>query len=296
MGVALSQCQEAPVCQTTCKADGLWKGDGCLELEQEDDPHAAEGDVKNSQAMINHLLLKAARDGDVSGISTALSRGAFVETRRPFVMTPESAVMNKTAVQRRGHGLTPVMYASQGGYPDAVKALINAGACVNAEDEDGLRALHFAASAGCIDTCELLIAAGAEVEARDDDGRTVLEHVPGSDLTTHAERTRWATVLRAPMPVAQGEPDEPDTYPEVAQQQSHPSADLIDPGSARPEQRDLLDPSVMGRVEGKVSARKAAKVATSDTGGSGTEAPETDMFDPMCRPANEEPAEIVCSV
>ncbi|XP_043192897.1 uncharacterized protein LOC122365605 isoform X3 [Amphibalanus amphitrite] len=61
------------------------------------------------------------------------------------------------------------------GSPDALVALVNAGAAVSAEDKDGLSALHCAASRGhtdCIDT--LITLCGAEVDVTDSNGCTPL--------------------------------------------------------------------------------------------------------------------------
>merc|ERR1712147_569364 len=98
--------------------------------------------------MINHLLLRATKEGNEEDLEAALAKGAFLETRRPFLMTPESSAEQDTILVLRGVGLTPLMYASQAGYTHIVLRLIKAGAEVNAEEEDGLRPLHFAASAG----------------------------------------------------------------------------------------------------------------------------------------------------
>merc|ERR1712007_371671 len=89
----------------------------------------------NQQAMINYNLLKAARDCDLQAIDTALSMGAFLETRRPFLMLPEAPDTKMNAPPLRGKGLTALMYVAQAGNHAAVEKLVCAGAAVNAEDE-----------------------------------------------------------------------------------------------------------------------------------------------------------------
>mmetsp|Transcript_144926 Transcript_144926/g.403664 ORF Transcript_144926/g.403664 Transcript_144926/m.403664 type:complete len:217 (+) Transcript_144926:55-705(+) len=201
MGAVESHLERSSLHCVACKGELPCRGDGIPEFI-EDDSAAMDGDVKNSQAMTNHKLLKAARDGDVEGIQRMLKKGAYIETRRPFVMTPESVATADAALQTRGTGLTPLMYAAQGGYERACEVLIAAGACVNAEDEDGMRPLHFAASSGSQETCKVVLCGGAEPEARDDEGHTALEHVPASDTSTLAEERRWTDLLQGHVEVA----------------------------------------------------------------------------------------------
>merc|ERR1719329_86345 len=163
---------------------------------QDDDEASGEGDVKNSQAMINHSLLRAARDGDLAGIRRALGRGAYIETRRPFIMTPEPKVQGgRTTAKKRGTGLTPLMYASQGGYKQACELLLASRAAIDAQDEDGFQSLHFAATSGSQETCILLLQRGALAGAKDDEGRVPADHVPQDYLSTAADQKRWAEVF-----------------------------------------------------------------------------------------------------
>jgi hypothetical protein len=160
-----------------------------------DDIHADEGDDKNSQALLNHKLLKASREGDVAGIQLCLRRGAFTETRRPFVMTPESTATIKAAAQHRGVGFTPLMYVAEAGYLEACEVLLDAGACVNAEDEDGMTPLHFAACAGSGECCVALLRMGADPMAEDDEGRLAKDLLPPKSCTTQAEKNYWDGVF-----------------------------------------------------------------------------------------------------
>eukprot|EP00927_Polykrikos_kofoidii_P048699 TRINITY_DN42926_c0_g1_i1.p1 TRINITY_DN42926_c0_g1~~TRINITY_DN42926_c0_g1_i1.p1 ORF type:complete len:222 (+),score=42.63 TRINITY_DN42926_c0_g1_i1:153-818(+) len=155
----------------------------------------ALGDLCDTQAMTNHLLLKASRDGDLQGTIDALDRCAYVETRRPFLMTPEAASTTDHRTRLRGTGFTPLMYAAQGGYIEIAKLLVKAKAATNAQDEDGMRSLHFAAAAGQLEMCRFLVEAGADRFALDDDGRTPISHVPESELESKVNVRRWNRVL-----------------------------------------------------------------------------------------------------
>jgi hypothetical protein len=144
--------------------------------------------------MRNHKLLRAAKVGDVAEIRAMVEKGAYLETRRPFIMTPEKHLLSIPKT-RRSKGLTPLMYAAQGGYHEACQELLLAGASLDAEDEDGQRPLHFAASSGCLKTCQVLLSAGADPATQDDDGHTALAHVSPADMATPAEKKSWQALL-----------------------------------------------------------------------------------------------------
>ena len=62
-------------------------------------------------------------------------------------------------------GYTPLHWAAQKGHTDIVKALLQAGAEVDAKDEYGYTPLHWAAESGDLATVKALVTAGAEVNA-----------------------------------------------------------------------------------------------------------------------------------
>ena len=62
---------------------------------------------------------------------------------------------------------------------DCVKALIEAGADLNAKENDGWTALHLAARNGKLDCVKALIEAGADLNAQKNDGSTALHLAAG---------------------------------------------------------------------------------------------------------------------
>eukprot|EP00747_Dinoflagellata_sp_TGD_P167499 gnl/TRDRNA2_/TRDRNA2_192006_c0_seq1.p1 gnl/TRDRNA2_/TRDRNA2_192006_c0~~gnl/TRDRNA2_/TRDRNA2_192006_c0_seq1.p1 ORF type:complete len:278 (+),score=55.67 gnl/TRDRNA2_/TRDRNA2_192006_c0_seq1:140-973(+) len=191
---------------------------------------------KDSRGMANHRLLVAARDNDIDGMHRAIADGAYLETRRPFVMCPKPGMpplggiagMDQPAKDKKKKqpriGLTPLMYGSQNGSPVAVKLLVEAKAKVGARDEDGLRPLHFAAGSGTLEVVKLLLSLGAEKDTEDDEGRKAIDFVPADSMAARADRRAWEAVLgpasglSAPAATAHKEfPNLPDVImPEVS--------------------------------------------------------------------------------
>ena len=91
----------------------------------------------------------AAANGDASWVKELLSKGARVETR------------NKK-------GLTPLLFAVQGGHTEVCKLLLNTGkANVKETTPDGFTPLVISAQLGHTEVCELLIANGSDLEEKD---------------------------------------------------------------------------------------------------------------------------------
>ena len=70
----------------------------------------------------------------------------------------------------RGYELVP-----ERGYEEIVKALVKAGADVNAKESAGWTALHYAGLCGSKDIVQALVIAGADVNATNNDGLTALQ-------------------------------------------------------------------------------------------------------------------------
>ena len=74
----------------------------------------------------------------------------------------------KTTAQQ----LTPLHKAAWRDDVEALNALLDAGAAIDAKDAAGRRPLHHAAAAGARAACERLLEAGADASATADDGST----------------------------------------------------------------------------------------------------------------------------
>ena len=74
------------------------------------------------------------------------------------------------------NGITALMAASQNGYVEVVKELLNSGADINAKDNDGCTALMLASENGHLEVVNELLNRGADIRARDNHGKTVLTH------------------------------------------------------------------------------------------------------------------------
>jgi len=154
---------------------------------------------KDSKGMTNHRLLVAARDNDVEGIKKSLEQGAYLETRRPFVMRPKPPPVSHEASGKKRkapkEGLTPLMYAAQNGSMIVTQMLIEARAQVQARDEDGVQPLHFAAAAASDEVCAFLMKCGADKDAADDEGRKSVDYVSEAELAAKADRAKWEALL-----------------------------------------------------------------------------------------------------
>mmetsp|Transcript_111253 Transcript_111253/g.314919 ORF Transcript_111253/g.314919 Transcript_111253/m.314919 type:complete len:202 (-) Transcript_111253:177-782(-) len=140
--------------------------------------------------MMNYELLQHARQGDDAGVSAALKRGAWPETRRPLVMNPQQPMGNNDEEEPRDVGMTPLMFAAQAGAPKCIHHLLVAKAKVNAIEEDGWSALHFAAKEGDIEACRTLLYGKADHLMTNSDGMTPLQ-------LAQAEDVKFARTLQA---------------------------------------------------------------------------------------------------
>ncbi|CAE7656358.1 caskin2 [Symbiodinium sp. CCMP2592] len=118
----------------------------------------------SDEVLLNHELLQYARQGNLRGVSEALDKGAWTETRRPLVMKPQKPDTGKkgTGDDPAVVGMTPIMFAAQKGSAECVQRLLQARAEVNAVEEDGWSALHFASKEGHLQVCQSLLECKAD--------------------------------------------------------------------------------------------------------------------------------------
>lgn len=67
-------------------------------------------------------------------------------------------------------GMTLLHWASDRGYVDMVKLLLQCGSNINQQDSDGQTALHYASSCGHANTVRLLLSSGADESIADNEG------------------------------------------------------------------------------------------------------------------------------
>mmetsp|Transcript_54448 Transcript_54448/g.126756 ORF Transcript_54448/g.126756 Transcript_54448/m.126756 type:complete len:236 (+) Transcript_54448:192-899(+) len=139
----------------------------------------------SDEVLLNHELLQYARQGNVKGVSAALDKGAWTETRRPLVMKPQKPEALPKGAQGGGSikedkdpasvGMTALMFSAQNGSAECIRRLLWAGAEVNAIEEDGWTALHFAAKEGHLDVCTTLLQSRADPHLVNADDMTPLQ-------------------------------------------------------------------------------------------------------------------------
>ena len=151
--------------------------------------------AQSSLSAKDKALFEAAKSGTVADIKAALKNGANVNAMdgegytvlmcaafwntNPDVIKALIAAGADVNATRTENGYTALMYAALfNSNPDVIKALIAAGADVNARTEDGLTALMYAANNNPNpDVIKALIAAGADVNARDSDGDRAIDYL-----------------------------------------------------------------------------------------------------------------------
>mmetsp|Transcript_11793 Transcript_11793/g.26296 ORF Transcript_11793/g.26296 Transcript_11793/m.26296 type:complete len:217 (-) Transcript_11793:80-730(-) len=159
------------------------------------------GSKISNEVLLNHELLQHARQGNVSGLSTALEKGAWTETRRPLVMKPQKRdpgtgqKVGRDGQDMSNVGMTALMFSAQAGAADCVRRLMWAGAEVNAHEEDGWTALHFAAKDGHLEVCTQLLRGRADAQMVNADEQTALQVAEAEDSEFAA---KLAAVLAKP--------------------------------------------------------------------------------------------------
>lgn len=102
---------------------------------------AAGGDSSSSSFPLAEAVIAAARTGNTVGLHRALA--ALSPSALHGVASPG--------------GVTPLMWAADGGHADAVSALLEAGADAAARDDHGDTALDYATSCGHAGVADMLL-------------------------------------------------------------------------------------------------------------------------------------------
>ncbi len=138
----------------------------------------ADVNAKDSDDMTSLML--AAQDGNAACVKALIAAGADINAKNSDGMTAlllaaETGNEKYNKAVKGSDGVTRFFEVTpKGGNMDCVKALITAGADVNAKDSKGMTALLGAAMGGNADCLKALIDAGADVNAKDSDGQTAL--------------------------------------------------------------------------------------------------------------------------
>jgi len=123
----------------------------------------------------NEQLFRAATAGNVVAIEGAIAAGADV---------------NAVDYSKSTNGRRALNYAALNNRPDAIRALVAAGAQINLANNTGFTPLHHAAEAGSVDAARALLELGADKTLRHGGGLTPLQV---ADESNHPE---VADVLR----------------------------------------------------------------------------------------------------
>jgi len=179
----------------TCAAERVQDAHDCVHQA------TATGDLCDAnfdRRLLNVQLLAGARDGEEPVVREALKGGANPETRTPMRISVTGGfdVVGKVKKEKK-RGPTPLMLAAKSGSVGCVKALLSAGAKLEAKDEDGMRPLHFAALSAELAALEVLLAEGASPDALDANKRGVLDHLPADVRRSRPELRKWEEALRA---------------------------------------------------------------------------------------------------
>ena len=119
-------------------------------------------------------IMWAAAQGHASMVTMLAEAGADVNARSTIIQWERQRSSEPRDKWLPPGGLTPLLFAARDGRVDAAKALIAAGADVNAIDPDRQSPLVIALINGHFDVANLLVEHGADVNTPDKVGRTAL--------------------------------------------------------------------------------------------------------------------------
>lgn len=148
-----------------------------------------------STILASQQLIQAARSGNEKLLNDAISKGAYLETRRPMAMVTLDDISGPEITTTHLEGLTPLMHAANNGALDCVLKLLAAKAKVNAKEQDGWQPLHFAASSGNLEVGMALVGAGADATVHNSSDVRAVDCLP-EDVLLDLELTKaWRRLL-----------------------------------------------------------------------------------------------------
>lgn len=161
--------------------------------EEEEDPHEQDDQDELAKERLGPFASAAAARAILNGASSfgtdldaeARLRAALALERAARSDDAEAAAAASLLLERvdeSATGVTLLHSAAAYGETDAVKALLRAGAEVDALDEDDQTPLHLACALGRAPVVRLLLAAGADRLAVDDSGRSAASRASTDDV------------------------------------------------------------------------------------------------------------------
>jgi cytohesin len=136
----------------------------------------------------DNILLKAAENGDLIEVQTALENRANPNTKDNDGQTPLHKAAQEGHVEivklllerganpntKNNDGQTPLHWAALSSRVDVVRVLLERGADPNTKDNAGWTPLHEAAYRGRVEIVKILLERGADPNTKDNDGQTPL--------------------------------------------------------------------------------------------------------------------------
>lgn len=159
-------------------------------------------DIHQAIDEANCFLLRASKEGDISGVLKALEAGADIDTRLPTWICIKSELETDSGddafepEQSVSSSFTPLMNASSEGHVEVLQLLLGFRADLELCDSEGMRALHLAAQAASAGCFRALLEAGADPLATDYLSRDALQHVPLSIICQGEEKHEWLALLK----------------------------------------------------------------------------------------------------
>ncbi len=136
--------------------------------------HGADANAREAQ-LGETALMWAASENHASVVTLLVGRGAQVNARSTTASFAKDRFGLEGVLTILPHGSwTPLMYAARDGGVDAARALLKAGADLNAVDPDGTSALVLAIMNAHYDTANAILEAGADPNVADKTGMAAL--------------------------------------------------------------------------------------------------------------------------